>query len=116
MTPDPRLVAVTEKHAEVVRARGGKDGRTGWQHFRFSLPWKFLLAIDKAAKRRGIGRAAYVRRVLAHWVAADLEMEPAELLSLCPPALRWGEFGGGARSDERDDGTGFGDWDLVRRD
>lgn len=115
MTPDPRLVAVTEKHAAVVRARGGKDGRTGWQHFRISLPWKFLLAIDKAAKRRGVGRATYIRRVLAHWVAADLEMEPSELLSLCPRPLRWGEVGGTGRNDGRDDGAGFGDWDLVRR-
>lgn len=114
---DPRLQAIVDKHADMTRAKGRKDGRTGWIHFRLSLPWRFDQAISKAAKRRGINRAAYIRRALAHYAALDLEIDPMELIALCPLALRHGQvYSRSVPSTDRDDGAGFGDWRISRVD
>jgi hypothetical protein len=109
-------MAIVEKHAEQTRKRGAERGGTGFVHFRLSMPWRFDMKISEAAKRRGIGRAAYIRRALAHFVAADLGIDPAELISQCPLPTRWGEVRTGSSGRGlTDDGKGFGDWDLVRR-
>lgn len=95
-------------------ARSKDKGQIGWEKTSIHLPGRFMGLINKAAKRRGIGRAAYIRRALAVIVARDLDMQWRDIIRECPVALPYGQrkYSKDAPSTMRDTGDGYGDWDI----
>lgn len=85
------------------------------KRFDMRLAPDMLDLIERAARERGIGRAAYIRRALAVFVAKDLGMNWREVIASSPAPLDWGQNPQGTKksSNLRDDGSGYGKWNIC---
>lgn len=81
----------------------------------FRCPKPFMALIDQAAARRGMNRSGYIRRSISAFIASDLGMELSEVAKNFPNTLEadLSHMRSRARSSEPDDGTGYGNWEVV---
>lgn len=72
----------------------------------------FFGMVKRAAEQRGISIAAYARRAIGAFVAADLGIEFEEVMRHTPKATPWGEKNPQVQGKTTDDGEGFGQWKV----
>lgn len=79
---------------------------------------QMLMLVTAAARSRGMSTAAYIRRAVCAFAAADLEVEFVEVAKYGSMPVPYGTpsakvtFGELKRTN--DDGTGFGSWEVKR--
>lgn len=114
---DPRAEAIVSKIEKKQRGKAGDSGGSGWSALTIMVPWEFSAAVNKGAKRRNMSRAAYARRILALIVAYDLDIDWMDLLKDCPAPMEFGQrsYTKNVKPSDRDDGRGYGEWDILRR-
>lgn len=106
-------MTATLTHAEAMAwHRGGR----GWEKTAVNMTPVLRGAVDKAAKSRGINRAGYIRRALAVLAAHDLGLDWRELVATGPAPMVYGRtaYSRDFPARLRDNGEGYGDWDIVR--
>jgi hypothetical protein len=71
----------------------------------------FIILLRKAAASRGMNNAAYARRAIAAFIAADLQMPFEDVCNTCPTP---GQQERARRGFvwPRDDGQGYGEWEV----
>jgi hypothetical protein len=106
-----RLIAKADLRSAAVLARERKT-YARMARYQFGCEPKFLTLVNTAATLRGITTAAYIRRAIAAFVAADLDMALADVAELTPAASRRGTrpSPGAGRRVTADNGKGFGPW------
>lgn len=72
---------------------------------------EFIALLRKAALRRGMNNAAYARRAMAAFIAQDLQMPFEEVCNTCPTPGPQKRSGRGFVWP-RDDGKGYGNWEV----
>lgn len=102
--------------------------KQGWQHralsrverkerviYNFRATERFLPLVLRAASKRGMNRTAYMRRAVAAFIAHDLQI-PYETVCDTFPAvdnnMRSERFVDGKGVNRRDDGEGYGSWEV----
>lgn len=72
---------------------------------------EFTALVRRAARRRGMTNAAYVRRAVAAFIASDLQMPFEDVCETFPAPKVEGSTGIGVIWP-RDDGQGYGNWEV----
>lgn len=72
---------------------------------------EFITLLRKAALHRGMNSAAYARRAMAAFIAKDLEIPFEDVCNTCPTPGPQKRSGVGFVWP-RDDGTGYGNWEV----
>ena len=106
-----KLLAKADLRSAAVLARERKT-YARMARYQFGCEPKFLTLVHTAATLRGITTAGYIRRAIAAFVAADLDMDLADVTVLTPKATRRGTSAHptGTQRVTADDGRGFGPW------
>lgn len=73
---------------------------------------EFLILLNRAARRRGISNSAYVRRAVSAFIAQELQM-PFEDVCATSPGVEHVKFTNKGVVWPRDDGRGYGKWEVV---
>jgi hypothetical protein len=130
----PTLPDLSRSHGNIGQLRGTADRETpGWQSrlvdqvfadqgrrrpltcLQVAMGFELRALIRAAAEHRGMGTSAYVRRAVAAFVAADLDLPYGYVCSLAPPVRPDRSHGRrgkepGTHGTDRDTGTGYGHW------
>lgn len=123
----------TEPRPDVSGLTAGDLAVPGWQHrlvddvfaaagakrnvtcLQVAMGFELRALLRAAADARGMGTSAYVRRAMCAFVAADLDLQLADVCAMAPPVRtdrRHGRRGkpAGTHGRRRDDGSGYGHW------
>lgn len=105
-----RLLKMMED-AESTSRRSAEGIRKG--RLNISCDDEFVALLHAAARTRNINAAAYARRAITAFAAADLGIEPEQMLQYAPAPSTYGR-GRNTFSTKRtaDDGTGYGVWEV----
>lgn len=118
-TPRPDRVAadwretILAKVDAKARVHRNQHGRIRDAKLTLNVGLMFAKSLGQAAQARGISRVGYLRRAVAAFIAADLEIPFTQVVSDCPlpspytPERSWST----ARGD--DDGRGYGTWVVA---
>jgi hypothetical protein len=117
-----RLLALVETSERQKAATKGNGQRYWPVRMVVTSDIEFRRMLNAAAAARGISASGYVRRAVAAFVAADLDLDFAAVVVHTPRAVPTG--GAMSLPPEQhprlnpgpwpDDGTGYGPWDVVR--
>jgi len=92
--------------ARAIRVRK-KQGYVDMGRVQITVGQRYLLALARAADRRGMSATAYMRRAVAAFIAADTDIPITDLLRDVPHPS-------GPAAGKFDDGTGHGSWVATR--
>lgn len=101
----------------MVARSPGKRGRADKRPGRISafVDPEFMDLLHRAADRRGMAYAAYIRRSIAAFIASDLGLPLSEVTQYAPAVLpTGGKYTplNKERPKTVDDGMGYGDWGV----
>lgn len=94
---------------ERTRKRG-PDERMKLTSFRCT--GDFVVLLSRAARRRGMSNSAYMRRAISAFIAQELQM-PFEDVCATSPGVTHEKFTNNGVVWPRDDGQGYGRWEVV---
>lgn len=89
------------------RLPGPADGRLA-----FRINPEFVVLLAKAARLRGMTSAAYSRRAVAAFIANDLQVPFEDICTYTPRVNGRQVTQDGRRFWPRDDGQGYGNWEV----
>lgn len=118
--PTPRADRVANDWRETIlqrvdaKARKARhsNGRIRDARIQINVGLGFTKALNEAARRRGISRVGYLRRAVGAFLAADLDLDYADIMSTCPVPAPWTPQRAWVTAAGDDDGVGFGTWHV----